>query len=157
RGSRGRDAFTHTPRIVLIHVNAYVQRRDAPEDHQRFVEWATECVLSEADFVLENGALEWGPRRQPLDIDFVLVDGCLRLYNLTAGNHQVRPPGSSFGQSEVPLRLRETSLRGLVILAPPKHLLFGHGLAVLREQAFNEINLDLGVRQEGLRLRDFCF
>src|SRR5262249_805747 len=130
RRSYGRRAFTHARRIVLINVHANVQGRDASEDHQRFTERAALCVLSESDFVLQNGPLDWGTSRQPLDIYFVLMNGCLRLRDLSAGDLEVWPPGPSFGQRQVLLRLREASLSGLVIVAPAKHVLFLHRPAV---------------------------
>src|SRR5262249_34852611 len=123
-------AFAHARRIVLINVHANVQGRDASEDHQRFTERAALCVLSESHFVLQNGPLDWGTSRQPLDIDFVLMKGSLRLRDLSTGNLQVWPPGPSFGQRQVLLRLREASLSCLVIVAPAKHVLFLHRPAV---------------------------
>src|SRR5262249_516604 len=66
-------AFTHGGGIVLINVHGNVQGRDASEDHQRFTERAALCVLSESHFVLQNGSLDWGTSRQPLDIYFVLM------------------------------------------------------------------------------------
>src|SRR5262245_55602715 len=96
----------------------------------RFTERAALCVLSESHFVLQNGPLDWGTSRQPLDIDFVLMNGCLRLRDLSTGNLQVWPPGPSFGQRQVLLRLRKASLSGLVIVAPAKHVLSLHRAAV---------------------------
>ena len=102
RRSHGRRAFTHAQRIVLINVHANVQGRNASEDHQRFTEWAALCVLSESHFALQNGAFDWGTYRQSLGIYFVLMNGCLRLCDLSAGNLEVAPrpqPWSALGLS----------------------------------------------------------
>src|SRR5215472_13982968 len=94
-------AFSNPPGIVFIHIHANVKRSDTPEDHQRLIERPALRVLAEPDFVLKYVSLDQGPRGQPIDVHFVLMNGCFRLRNLRARDLKIGTPSPSLCQIQI--------------------------------------------------------